>query len=42
MSRAVERIERAGLVRREGAREDRRRADTVLTELGAERFRVAA
>lgn len=42
MSRVVERLERAGLVRREGAREDRRGAYAILTQAGAERFRRAA
>lgn len=41
MSRAVERLERAGLVTREEAKEDRRGAYAVLTEAGAERFRAA-
>jgi len=42
VSRVVERLEKAGLVRREEAPEDRRGAYAVLTEAGAERFRVAA
>ena len=42
VSRVVERLEKAGLVRREGASEDRRGACAVLTEAGAERFRTAA
>jgi len=42
VSRAVERLERAGLVRREEAREDRRGAWAVLTEAGSKRFRAAA
>jgi DNA-binding MarR family transcriptional regulator len=42
VSRAVERLERAGLVRREGAREDRRGAWAVLTDAGSTRFRAAA
>ena len=41
MSRAVERLEKAGLVRREGAKEDRRGAYAVLTEAGLERFHAA-
>jgi len=41
MSRMVERLERAGLVTREGAKEDRRGAYAVLTEAGAERFCAA-
>jgi DNA-binding MarR family transcriptional regulator len=42
VSRAVERLERAGLVRREEAREDRRGAWAVLTDAGSTRFRAAA
>lgn len=42
ISRVVERLEKAGLVTREEAPEDRRGAYAVLTESGAERFRVAA
>jgi DNA-binding MarR family transcriptional regulator len=42
VSRVVERLEKAGLVRREGAVEDRRGAWAVLTEAGVERFRTAA
>ena len=42
VSRAVERLQRAGLVRREEAREDRRGAWAVLTDAGATRFRAAA
>ncbi len=42
VSRVVERLEKAGLVTREEAPEDRRGAYAVLTEAGAERFRVAA
>ena len=42
VSRVVERLERAGLVTREEAPEDRRGAYAVLTEAGAERFRIAA
>jgi DNA-binding MarR family transcriptional regulator len=42
ISRVVERLEKAGLVTREEAPEDRRGAYAVLTEAGAERFRVAA
>jgi DNA-binding MarR family transcriptional regulator len=41
-SRVVERLVRAGLVTREGAREDRRGAYAVLTPAGAERFRASA
>lgn len=41
VSRMVERLERAGLVTREEATEDRRGAYAVLTEAGAERFRSA-
>lgn len=41
ISRMVERLERAGLVRREEATEDRRGAYAVLTEAGEERFRSA-
>ena len=42
VSRVVERLEKAGLVTRESASEDRRGAYAVLTEAGAERFRTAA
>ena len=42
VSRVVERLERAGLVTREEAPEDRRGAYAVLTEAGAERFRIAS
>ena len=42
ISRVVERLEKAGLVSREEAPEDRRGAYAVLTESGAERFRVAS
>ena len=42
VSRAVERLERAGLVRPEEAREDRRGACAVLTDAGSKRFRAAA
>ena len=42
MSRVVERLGKAGLIVREEAPEDRRGAYAVLTELGAERYRVAA
>jgi DNA-binding MarR family transcriptional regulator len=42
VSRMVERLEKAGLVTREEASEDRRGAYAVLTEAGAERFRKAA
>ncbi|MBI5944592.1 MAG: MarR family transcriptional regulator [Chloroflexi bacterium] len=42
VSRVVERLEKAGLVKREEAPEDRRGAYAVLTEAGAERFRIAA
>ena len=42
VSRVVERLEKAGLVKREEASEDRRGAYAVLTEAGAERFRTAA
>lgn len=42
VSRVVERLEKAGLVTREEAPEDRRGAYAVLTEAGAERFRIAA
>lgn len=42
VSRVVERLEKAGLVAREEAPEDRRGAYAVLTEAGAERFRIAA
>ncbi len=42
VSRVVERLEKAGLVTREEAPEDRRGAYAVLTEAGAERFQTAA
>ncbi len=42
VSRVVERLEKAGLVTREAASEDRRGAYAVLTEAGAARFRAAA
>lgn len=42
VSRVVERLEKAGLVRREEAPEDRRGAYAILTEAGVEHFRVAA
>ena len=42
VSRVVERLEKAGLVIREEAPEDRRGAYAVLTDEGVERFRVAA
>lgn len=42
VSRMVERLEKAGLVRREEAPEDRRGAYAVLTEAGAQRFQRAA
>jgi DNA-binding MarR family transcriptional regulator len=42
VSRVVERLEKSGLVKREEASEDRRGAYAVLTEAGAERFRLAA
>ena len=42
VSRMVERLEKAGLVRREEASEDRRGAYAVLTEAGEERFRTAS
>lgn len=42
VSRVVERLEKAGLVVREEAPEDRRGAYAVLTEAGVERFRVAS
>lgn len=41
MSRVVERLERAGLVTREGAAEDRRGAYAVLTDAGRDRLRSA-
>jgi DNA-binding MarR family transcriptional regulator len=41
ISRVVERLEKAGLVTREEASEDRRGAYAVLTEAGDERFRTA-
>ncbi|MBP7686271.1 MAG: winged helix-turn-helix transcriptional regulator [Thermoflexales bacterium] len=41
MSRAVERLEKAGLVTRESASEDRRGAYAVLTAAGLERFNTA-
>lgn len=42
VSRVVERLEKAGLVTREEASEDRRGAYAVLTEAGIERFQKAA
>ncbi|NUM44523.1 MAG: MarR family transcriptional regulator [Anaerolineales bacterium] len=42
VSRVVERLEKAGLVTREGAAEDRRGAYAVLTETGAARFQIAS
>ena len=42
ISRVVERLEKAGLVTREEASEDRRGAYAVLTEAGVERFRTAS
>lgn len=42
VSRVVERLEKAGLVTREEAPEDRRGAYAVLTEAGAQRFQRAA
>lgn len=42
ISRVVERLEKAGLVTREEAEEDRRGAYAVLTEAGTERFRTAS
>lgn len=42
VSRVVERLEKARLVTREEAPEDRRGAYAVLTEAGAERFRIAS
>jgi len=42
VSRMVERLEKAGLVKREEASEDRRGAYAVLTEQGAERFQSAS
>ena len=41
VSRVVERLEKAGLVTREEASEDRRGAYAVLTEAGVERFQIA-
>ncbi len=41
VSRVVERLEKAGLVIREEASEDRRGAYAVMTEAGMERFRNA-
>ena len=41
VSRVVERLEKAGLVTREGASEDRRGAYAVLTEAGIARFQKA-
>jgi DNA-binding MarR family transcriptional regulator len=41
VSRVVERLEKAGLVIRETADEDKRGAYAVLTNAGMERFRVA-
>ncbi len=42
VSRVVERLEKAGLVIREEAPEDRRGAYAILTEAGAERYQIAA
>ena len=42
VSRVVERLEKAGLVTREEANEDRRGAYAVLTGAGSERLRTAA
>lgn len=42
ISRVVERLEKAGLVTREEASEDRRGAYAVLTEAGEERFLTAS
>ncbi len=42
VSRVVERLEKAGLVTREEAAEDRRGAYAVLTEAGVERFKTAS
>ncbi|MCI0553768.1 MAG: MarR family transcriptional regulator [Anaerolineae bacterium] len=42
VSRVVERLEKAGLVTREEAAEDRRGAYAILTEAGMERFRAAS
>jgi len=42
ISRVVERLEKAGLVKREGASEDKRGAYAVLTEEGIARFQKAA
>ncbi|NOT04226.1 MAG: MarR family transcriptional regulator [Anaerolineales bacterium] len=42
VSRVVERLEKAGLVKREEASEDRRGAYAVLTDEGAARFQKAA
>ena len=39
-SRAIERLQKAGLVVREAASEDRRGAYAVMTEAGIERFRL--
>src|SRR6266446_5126478 len=41
ISRVVERLERAGLVKRTGASEDRRGSYAVLTEAGLTRLRAA-
>ena len=41
VSRVVERLERAGLVTREGASEDRRGAYAVLSDAGFARFKTA-
>ncbi len=41
VSRVVERLEKAGLVIREEASEDRRGAYAVMTDAGMERFRTA-
>ena len=42
VSRVVERLEKAGLVTREEAPEDRRGAYAILTDTGLERFRIAS
>lgn len=42
MSRAIERLEKAGFVKREGASEDRRGFYAVLTDEGIKRFESAA
>ena len=41
VSRVIERLEKAGLVTREEASEDRRGAYAILTEAGVERYRTA-